>query len=211
MGIKKSQIGAALGQTTAPVDLAKQTTPTTLANKVRLYSKDVSGVAEFFIKDDGGNEVQITSGGELIAATALATTGDPVSNAAADPPTTGQVLTAINSTTSAWQTLSEGEIVAKARVSGDGVFIYNEGFSSAGKNGTGFYQISTNGYCDLNQFTVSFAQGSGQDIWLINFVIYGGVCLMCYFYKWDDQNKTWVLADPVNFDVIMFKPYTSPP
>jgi hypothetical protein len=65
MGIKKSQIGVAVGQTPSPIDLSEQSPPTTESNKVRLYSKDVSGAAEFFVRDDVGNEVQMTDGGSV--------------------------------------------------------------------------------------------------------------------------------------------------
>ena len=39
--------------------------PAAVANKVKLYSKDVDGVSEFFARDDQGNVIQITSNGEL--------------------------------------------------------------------------------------------------------------------------------------------------
>jgi len=41
--------------------------PTAVANKVKLYSKDVGGIAEFFARDDQGNVIQITSNGALNA------------------------------------------------------------------------------------------------------------------------------------------------
>ena len=41
--------------------------PAAVANKVKLYSKDVDGVAEFFALDDQGNVIQITSNGALNA------------------------------------------------------------------------------------------------------------------------------------------------
>jgi len=41
--------------------------PVAVANKVKLYSKDVDGVAEFFARDDQGNVIQITSNGALNA------------------------------------------------------------------------------------------------------------------------------------------------
>jgi hypothetical protein len=63
MGIKKNQLGTVLGQETTPVNLAEQPAPASISNKVRLYSKDVSGIAELFVRDDVGNEIQITNGG----------------------------------------------------------------------------------------------------------------------------------------------------
>jgi hypothetical protein len=39
--------------------------PPTLANKVRIYSKDVAGISEFFVLDDQGQEVQITNNGAI--------------------------------------------------------------------------------------------------------------------------------------------------
>jgi len=39
--------------------------PVAVANKVKLYSKDVLGISEFFARDDQGNVIQITSNGEL--------------------------------------------------------------------------------------------------------------------------------------------------
>jgi len=63
MGIKKNLIGVAMGQGQISLDLAEQAAPSTLTNKIRLYSKDVSGVAEFFVRDDHGHEVQITRNG----------------------------------------------------------------------------------------------------------------------------------------------------
>lgn len=39
--------------------------PPTLADKVRLYAKDVAGVSEFFVLDDQGQEVQITNNGAI--------------------------------------------------------------------------------------------------------------------------------------------------
>lgn len=63
MGIKKTQLGIAIGQGQTSVDLAEQPAPAAISNKVRLYSKDVGRVAEFFIRDDDGNEVQITNNG----------------------------------------------------------------------------------------------------------------------------------------------------
>lgn len=42
--------------------------PAAVANKVKLYSKDVAGISEFFARDDQGNVIQITSGGALNAA-----------------------------------------------------------------------------------------------------------------------------------------------
>lgn len=48
------------------VTLSEQLTdPPAVADKVKLYSKDVGGIAEFFARDDQGNVIQITSGGEL--------------------------------------------------------------------------------------------------------------------------------------------------
>jgi hypothetical protein len=41
--------------------------PAAVANKVKLYSKDVLGISEFFARDDQGNVIQITSNGELNA------------------------------------------------------------------------------------------------------------------------------------------------
>jgi len=63
MGIKKAQIGNAIGQGQISLDLAEQTAPTALSNKIRLYSKDISGVAELFVRDDSSHEVQITRNG----------------------------------------------------------------------------------------------------------------------------------------------------
>ena len=39
--------------------------PPAVADKVKLYSKDVLGISEFFARDDQGNVIQITSGGAL--------------------------------------------------------------------------------------------------------------------------------------------------
>lgn len=63
MGIKKNQIGAAIGPT--PVVLAEQTPPAAGTDKVKLYAKDVAGAAEFFVRDAEGNEVQITDDGSV--------------------------------------------------------------------------------------------------------------------------------------------------
>lgn len=41
------------------------TDPPAVADKVKLYSKDVGGIAEFFARDDQGNVIQITSNGDL--------------------------------------------------------------------------------------------------------------------------------------------------
>ena len=65
MGIKKTQLGVALGQTSVPVDLVEQSTPGPVTNKVRLYAKDVAGVSELFVLDDADNEVQVTTGGTV--------------------------------------------------------------------------------------------------------------------------------------------------
>jgi len=65
MGIKKNQLGTALGAAATPLALAEQATPTAEANKIKLYSKDMLGASEFFVQDDLGNEVQVTSGGAV--------------------------------------------------------------------------------------------------------------------------------------------------
>lgn len=52
-----------MGQMQIPLDLAEQAAPSTVANRIRLYSKDISGVAEFYIRDSSGHEVRITRNG----------------------------------------------------------------------------------------------------------------------------------------------------
>lgn len=50
-----------------PVQLNEQAaTPATVAGAIKLYSKDVDGHTEFFVLDDVGNEIQVTSNGALI-------------------------------------------------------------------------------------------------------------------------------------------------
>lgn len=63
MGIKKEQIGVAIGQEQISLDLSEQAAPIVISNRIRVYSKDVSGVSELFIRDDADHEVQITHGG----------------------------------------------------------------------------------------------------------------------------------------------------
>jgi len=63
MGIKKEQIGVAIGQEQISLDLSEQAAPIMIGNKIRLYSKDMGGVSEFFIRDDANHEVQITDNG----------------------------------------------------------------------------------------------------------------------------------------------------
>ena len=55
-------------------------TPTNAANKLWIYSKDVSGVVEVHILDESGNELQITSGGDLFSSTNLVVTGTSTFN-----------------------------------------------------------------------------------------------------------------------------------
>jgi len=64
MGIKKNQLAVVTSAAGTPLSLDEQVTPPGAgANKVKLYSKDVLGASEFFVQDDQGNEVQVTSGG----------------------------------------------------------------------------------------------------------------------------------------------------
>lgn len=55
-------------------------TPTNAANKLWIYSKDVSSVVEAHILDEAGNELQITSGGDLFSSTNLVVTGTSTFN-----------------------------------------------------------------------------------------------------------------------------------
>ena len=50
-------------------------TPTNAANKLWIYSKDVNSVVEAHILDESGNELQITSGGDLFSSAGLTITG----------------------------------------------------------------------------------------------------------------------------------------
>ncbi len=53
-----------------PLALSEQgSAPPTVANTVKLYAKDVSGISEFFVLDDLGHEVQVTKNGAVNAAT----------------------------------------------------------------------------------------------------------------------------------------------
>lgn len=45
--------------------LVQTTAPSTATDSVWLYAKDVSSTAEWFIKDEAGNEIQLTSGGKI--------------------------------------------------------------------------------------------------------------------------------------------------
>ena len=49
-------------------------TPTNAANKLFIYGKDVSSVIEAHILDESGNELQITSGGDLFSSAGLTVT-----------------------------------------------------------------------------------------------------------------------------------------
>lgn len=63
MGIKKNQLGTAIGAGASPVVLAEQSAPAAEADTVKLYAKDVSGESEMFVRDSAGNEVQVTDDG----------------------------------------------------------------------------------------------------------------------------------------------------
>lgn len=54
---------------------ASISTPTNAANKMFIYGKDVSAVIEAHILDESGNELQITSGGDLFSSAGLTVTG----------------------------------------------------------------------------------------------------------------------------------------
>lgn len=56
------------------------TTPTNAANKGWLYSKDVSAVVELHWEDESGNELQMSSGGDLFSSTGLVVTGTSTLN-----------------------------------------------------------------------------------------------------------------------------------
>jgi hypothetical protein len=58
-------------------------TPTNAANKLFIYGKDVSSVIEAHILDESGNELQITSGGDLFSSTNLVITGTTTFNGSA--------------------------------------------------------------------------------------------------------------------------------
>jgi hypothetical protein len=47
--------------------IVQTTAPSTAADSVQLYAKDVDSVAEWFIKDESANEIQVTSKGKLNA------------------------------------------------------------------------------------------------------------------------------------------------
>jgi hypothetical protein len=64
MGVKTTKIGAAAGL--VAVELSEQAVaPTAIPAKVLIYGKDVSGTTEFFVRDENGNEIQVTSNGVL--------------------------------------------------------------------------------------------------------------------------------------------------
>ena len=67
MGIKTNQLAVVTSAAGDPLALNEQgTSPAAAANKIKLYSKDILGVSEFFVRDDAGNEVRVTSGGRLV-------------------------------------------------------------------------------------------------------------------------------------------------
>ena len=109
-----------------------------------------------------------------------------------------------------------GDIVARARVAGDGSFMYNEGFASAGRGGPGAFSLGTTFANALYPVNVKIAPPTTVQypdyIWLVNWVGgYGGYGINIYFYKWDSDNKVWVPADPGAFDVMLHKAYTPIP
>jgi hypothetical protein len=65
-----------LSQSNALVLNEQAGSPAAEVNKFKIYSKDVAGVTELFFLDNGGNEIQVTSGGVLNAGGGL--TQDPV-------------------------------------------------------------------------------------------------------------------------------------
>ncbi len=58
-------------------------TPTNAANKLFIYGKDVSAVIEAHILDESGNELQITSAGDLFSSAGLTVTGASTFNGSA--------------------------------------------------------------------------------------------------------------------------------
>lgn len=67
--------GTNSGENTKVKFNAPISTPTNAANKGWLYGKDVSAVIEFHWLDESGNELQITSGGDLFSSGGLTVTG----------------------------------------------------------------------------------------------------------------------------------------
>ena len=63
----KTEAGAVidLSTTTGILSLLETTTPSTEANKVKIYSKDVGGTSELFALNDQGVETQITTKGKV--------------------------------------------------------------------------------------------------------------------------------------------------
>jgi hypothetical protein len=67
--------GQQSGEHTQVKLFAPISTPTNAANKAWVYSKDVSAVVELHWLDESGNELQMTSGGDLFSSAGLTVTG----------------------------------------------------------------------------------------------------------------------------------------
>ena len=75
--------GANSGEHTQIKFNAPITKPTNAANRLFIYSKDVGSVVEVHILDESGNELQITSSGDLFSSTNLVITGTSTFNGSA--------------------------------------------------------------------------------------------------------------------------------
>lgn len=94
------------------VTLRVGSAPTAVADKGFVYAKDVAGKAELFYRDEDGNEIQLTSGGKLGAATINLTV-----NNATVAGTLGVTGVA---------TLGDGSLLAAATESGDADLIVSD-------------------------------------------------------------------------------------
>lgn len=72
--------GQQSGEHTQVKFFAPIATPANAANKAWLYSKDVSAVTELHWEDESGNELQMTSGGDLFSSAGLTVTGTSTFN-----------------------------------------------------------------------------------------------------------------------------------
>lgn len=107
-----------------------------------------------------------------------------------------------------------GDVVAKARVSAAGAFIFNEGneFQSVNHDGTGFYEFKFfAGNRAKCQFAVSLGPGTDINLfdgsWLTYSAWYSDYSYIVIFLRWNFDSHDWDPADPACFDIIQFKQY----